>query len=95
MSMPYELSRAVSDSNEYLFRHFRPFVSVLLCISTVSWVGFNHFDERPSLLCRPESGPCVCVVWLFSKLKYTISYIIFKVICVEGVNIFLEGCICV
>ena len=95
MSASYELSRAVADSDEYFLRHFCPFVSVLLCIYAVSWVGFNHSDERPSLLYRSESGPCVCVVWLFGKLKCTVSYIIFKVICVEGINIFLEGCICV
>ena len=62
VSMPDELSRAVSNSDEYLLRYLRPFVSVLLGIASVSWVFFDHLDECASLLDRPKSSPCVGVV---------------------------------
>ena len=62
MSVSDELPRTISDSNEYLLRYLRPFVSVLLGVASVSWVVFDHPDERASLLNRPQSSPCVRVV---------------------------------
>ena len=67
VSVPDELSRAVSNSDEYLLRNLRPFVSVLLGIAPVSWVIFDNLDECASLLNCPESGPCVSVVRVFDE----------------------------
>jgi hypothetical protein len=66
------------------------------CCTFPRYLGWDSIISMSVLLCSVVQSPVhvFALSGCWANLSI-VSYIIFKVICVEGINIFLEGCICV